>query len=332
MFMVLATAGCVPHTTGETEVGVRTRKLAFWGPKGVEDRIYAQGATYFFLPFINDWHVFDTKLQNLEMTFSSVRGDRRNQDDLVFKTTDGNDISLDVIIAYRIDAAKAPYILQYVAKDDRALRETIVRTVARSKPRDIFGELKTEAFYVAEARETQSEKVKTVLQDILGPMGIIVEKVLTNDYRFNAEYTKAIEDKKVADQQVEKNKSAQHAALEEYKRKLEEAKGEVNKMVADADGQYLKDKIEADVYQEQQELLAKAIEAEGIAEAKGVREMNNALAGSGGETIVKLRIAEALAGKRIILLPVSEGGMNLKTTDINRLIETLGVKSLSNKP
>jgi hypothetical protein len=128
---------------------------------------------------------------------------------------------------------------------------------------------------------------------------------------------------------VEKNKSAQHAAAEEYKRKLEEARGEVNKMVADADGQYLKDQIEADVYQEQQQLLAKAIQAEGIAEANGIKEMNNALAGSGGEAIVKLRIAEAIQGKRIILLPVSEGGMNLKTTDINRLIETLGIKALS---
>ena len=330
MVAVLLAVGCVPHTTGETEVGVRTRKIAFLGPKGVEDRVYAQGATYFFLPFINDWHVFDTKLQNLEMTFSKIRGDRGSQDDLVFKTIDGNDISLDVIIAYRIDANKAPFILQYVARNDDTLRDTIVRTVARSKPRDIFGELKTEAFYVAESRETQANKAKDALQQILGPMGIVVEKVLTNDYRFNPEYTKAIEDKKVADQQVEKNKSAQHAALEEYKRKLEEARGEVNKMVADADGQYLKDKIEADVYQEKQQLLAQAILAEGIAEAKGIQEMNNALAGMGGEAIVKLRIAEALQGKRIILLPVSEGGMNLKTTDINRLIETLGVKSLSN--
>ena len=57
--------------------------------------------------------------------------------------------------------------------------------------------------------------------------------------------------------------------------------------------------------------------------------MNNALAGSGGETIVKPSIAEAFQGKRIILLPVSEGGMNLKTTGINRLIETLCVKSLA---
>ena len=60
-------------------------------------------------------------------------------------------------------------------------------------------------------------------------------------------------------------------------------------------------------------------------DALGVRY----LAGSGGEAIVKLRIAEALQGKRIMLLPVSEGGMNLKTTDINRLIETLGIKALS---
>jgi regulator of protease activity HflC (stomatin/prohibitin superfamily) len=321
--------GCMPHTTGETQVGVRTRKLGLFGPKGVEQQVYAPGATYFFVPYINDWNVFDTKLQNLEMTYSQLRGDRRTRDDLLFKTIDGNDISLDVIIAYRIDAKKAPYILQYVARDDKYLRDTIVRTVARSKPRDIFGELKTEAFYVAESRETQANKAKEALQAILGPMGVVIEKVLTNDYRFNAEYTKAIEDKKVADQQVEKNKSAQHAALEEYKRKLEEAKGEVNKLVADADGQYLKDKIEADVYQEQQQLLAKAIQSEGIAEAKGIQEMNNALAGSGGEAIVKLRIAEAIQGKRIILLPGSEGGMNLKTTDINRLIETLGIKSLS---
>jgi len=263
------------------------------------------------------------------MTFDEKRGDRRSRDDLLFKHIDGNDISLDVIIAYKINPEKAPHIIQYVAKDDRTLREKIVRTVARSKPRDIFGELKTEEFYVAEKREHQAEMVKNVLQEILGPMGVIVERVLTKDYRFNEAYQKAIEDKKIADQQVEQNKSAQHAALEEYKTKLEEARGEVNKMVADADGEYQKAKIEADVYSEKQKLLAEAIRTEGIAEARGIQEMNNALAGTGGETLVKLKIAESLQGKKIMLLPISEGGMNLKTTDINQLIQTMGVKALS---
>jgi hypothetical protein len=30
-----------------------------------------------------------------------------------------------------------------------------------------------------------------------------------------------------------------------------------------------------------------------------------------------------------MLLPVSEGGMNLKTTDINQLINTMGIRSLA---
>jgi hypothetical protein len=102
-------------------------------------------------------------------------------------------------------------------------------------------------------------------------------------------------------------------------------------MVADADGQYQKAKIEADVYFEQQQLLAQAIKAEGIADAKGIQEMNTALSGSGGKAIVKLKIAESLQDKRIMLLPVSDGGMNLKTTNMNQLIETMGIKSLSGK-
>ncbi|MFZ5568962.1 MAG: SPFH domain-containing protein [Thermodesulfobacteriota bacterium] len=325
----LCLPACLLYSTGENEVGVRTRKLAIWGPPGVEEQVYAPGSTHVFLPFINDWHTFDTKLQNLEMVYEPSRGERRTHDDLLFKSIDGNDIGLDVIIAYRIDAAQAPYILQHVAVDNHTLREKIVRTIARSKPRDIFGELTTEEFYVAEKRELQAQKAKEVLQEMLGPMGIIVEKVLTKDYRFNREYQKAIEDKKVADQQVQKNKSARHAALEEYKRKLEEAKGEVNKMIADADGAYRRAKIEADVYYERQQMMAEAIKAEGIAEAKGIQEMNNALAGSGGEALVKLRIAEALQDKKIMLLPVSTGGMNLKTTDINRLIETMGIRAMA---
>jgi regulator of protease activity HflC (stomatin/prohibitin superfamily) len=329
LWLAAVPCGCILYSTGETEVGVRTRKFTLWSAKGVEEKTYAPGSTYVFLPFINDWNTFDTKLQNLEMVFDRDRGDRRMQDDLLFKTIDGNDISLDVIIAYRLDGERAPYVLQNVAPDDIRLRDKIVRTIARSKPRDIFGELTTEEFYVAEKRELQSQRAKEILQQMLGPMGIVVEKVLTKDYRFNHEYQKAIEDKKVADQQVQKNRSAQHAALEEYKRKLEEAKGEVHKMVADADGVYRKAKIEADVYYEQQQLLAEAIKAEGIAEAKGIQEMNRALAGAGGEAMVKLRIAEALQGKHILLLPVSEGGMNLKTTDMNQLIETMGVKRLS---
>ena len=114
-------SSCIMHTTGPTEIGVRTRKLTIFGKKGVEDKIYAPGSTYFFLPYVNDWHTFDTKLYNMEMTYDPGRGEVKDRDDLLFKTIDGNDISLDVIIAFRLNPQKGPYILQYVARDDQEL-------------------------------------------------------------------------------------------------------------------------------------------------------------------------------------------------------------------
>src|SRR5262249_54395535 len=154
-------------------------------------RVYPPGATYFFSPLLNDWHVFDTRLQNVEMNHEITHGDRHYRDDLLFKTIDGNDISLDVIVSYRIDPERAPHIVQYVAADDVELKDKVVRTVARSRPRDVFGELKTEEFYVSDARDAKAEQARKTLNDILSPYGIIVERVSTKDYRFNPAYQKA---------------------------------------------------------------------------------------------------------------------------------------------
>ena len=110
----------------------------------------------------------------------------------------------------------APYILTHVAENDIQLRQKIVRVVARSFPRDIFGQLETEEFYRAELRTEKAALAKQEMNRVLNPYGVIVEKVLTNDYRFNKDYQKAIEDKKVADQKTEKLKSEIVAKVEEY--------------------------------------------------------------------------------------------------------------------
>ena len=310
-------------------MGVRTIKLGITGKRGVEPRYYAPGSTYFFMPIINDWHTFDLNLQTMEMTFDPRRGDLRARDDLLFKTIDGNDISLDVIIQYRISPAKAPYILQNVAENDELLRQNVVRAVVRSRPRDIFGELKTEGFYISEQRQDKAEKARAALNEILNPYGVNVERVSTKDYRFNPAYQQAIEDRKVAEQLAEKNKAQARAVTEDYLRRVQDAQGEVNKVVAEADGEFARAGLQADAYFEQQKRIAQAIKAEGEAEAKGIRAMNEALVGTGGEIMVKLKIAEALQGKKIILIPISEGGINLKTTDINDLLKIYGMKALS---
>ncbi|MEK9657445.1 MAG: SPFH domain-containing protein [bacterium] len=328
--LLISQSGCILHHTKSNEVGVKTVKWSLLNKKGIDQKIFPPASTYFFLPLINDWHTFDINLQNIHMTFNNLRGDVIGQDDIKFKTIDGNDIALDLVIAYRVIPEKAPYILGYVAKNDQELRNKIIRTIARSRPRDIFGELETEQFYKAELRAEKSEKAKNILNKILNPYGVIIERVLTKDYRFNTAYQQAIEDKKIADQKTEQNKSAKKAKEEEYKRKLEEAKGEVNKTIANANGQFEKAKIETDAYYIKQEKIAKAILAEGKAEAEAILKMKKALSQHGGKIMVKLEMAKALQNKKILLLPSGANGqIDLKTLDMNKLIETKGLQSLS---
>src|SRR5437762_14139808 len=98
-------------------------------------------------------------------------------------------------------------------------------------------------------------------------------------------------------------------------------------MVAEADGRFRQAQIAADAYTEKQQRIAAAIEAEGTAEAKGITEMNKALTGSGAEGTVKLKLAEALEGKRIVLLPVSGSARDSKTTNMHQLLELLRLRS-----
>lgn len=317
-----------PHQTKSTEVGVRVIKWSPLAKKGVMEKIYPPGATYFFPPVINAWYVLDTKLQNIEMT-SAHRATRKGNDDLIFKTIDGNDIALDVIISYRIDPQKAAEIIMNVAQSNRELEERLVRPITRNVTRERFGALKTEDFYIATKRTEKAEEAKAVLNIILNPYGVIVESVLSKDYRFNAAYQKAIEEKKIADQMVERFKSETKATVEEYLQKIQQASGEVNRMVADIDGQFAQAKINADAYYEQQAMIAKAIEAEGLAQSQGIEKMVEALNSAGGKTMVKMKMAEALVGKKIILLPLGEtGGIDLKTTNVNELLQLYGLKSL----
>jgi regulator of protease activity HflC (stomatin/prohibitin superfamily) len=283
------------------------------------------------MPFINDWQTFDTRLKTLDMTHVASRGDRKTKDDLVFKTVDGNDINMDLIINWRIDPQKAPMILQEVAENDEDLKDNVIRVIGRSKPRDLFGELQTEEFYMADKRAEKAKALVVVLNTILAPYGIVVESVGTGDYHFNPEYQKAIEDRKVADQLTERHRSAKKATEEEYLKKVEDMKGDVAKVKAQADGEFEQAKIKAEAEFIKKQREAEAIRAEGLAEATAILNMNKALAGPGGEAVLKMELAKAIQGKRILLLPMGGDGLDVRSMDMNALLKTYGAKALAEK-
>ncbi len=308
-------SGCY-RSTGSTEVGIKIGKLIG------ADEVVAPGRTVLIFPLIHDWYVFDTKTQTVEMKGSA---DKRTDDPLDFKTRDGNDVSVDVTVLYHVDPAKAPHVLRHVASDVDEVRTVLVRPLARSIPRDSLNELSSEEFYDSDLRAAKEEQALANLRRALEPYGLVCERVVLGNYRFHKNYQAAIDQKKVADQTVNKNRSGAEAAVKEWERELETTKGVVGQLLATERGKAQQVTLQTNAYYEAKKLEADAIVSEKAANAQGITKMKEAMSGAGGRTMVKLRIAQALKGKRIVLFPTSDSAINLQQTDVNRFLESAGL-------
>lgn len=314
-FVAVAVSGCY-RSTGSTEVGIKIGKL--FGA----DEVVAPGRTVLVFPVIHDWYVFDTKTQTVEMKGSD---NQRLDDALDFKTRDGNDVSVDVTVLYHVDPAKAPHVLRHVASDVDEVRTVLVRPLARSIPRDALNELSSEEFYDSDLRAAKEEQALANLRRALEPYGLVCERVVLGNYRFHKNYQAAIDQKKVADQTVNKNRSGAEAAVKEWERELETTKGVVGQLLATERGKAQQVTLQTNAYYEAKKLEAEAIVAEKAASAQGITKMKEAMSGAGGRTMVKLRIAESLKGKRIVLFPTSDSAINLQQTDVNKFLESAGL-------
>ena len=327
LLLSLPLAGCTCHSTHSTEVGVLTRRAALGGllgKPGIQPEVYAPGATYLFPIFLTDWHTFDVSLQNLSMVRDVKKGGDRNlEDDLFFKTIDGNDIRVDVTVAWAVDPKRAPYLLNKVGESTALVKEKLVRPACRSIVRDVLNSLRSEEFYVSEKRFAKAAEARDRLASVLEPEGVMVRQVILGEHHFNPEYEKVIRDKKLAEQNSERMRSEARAAGEQMKSELQKAKGSVNQTLAAAQGSLDTAKLGADAQLFQNQKQAEALVAEKKAHAQGVRKQNEALAGSGGTALVKLKIAEALAGKDLVFLPGGKQGVGLQTLNVNQLLQAI---------
>jgi regulator of protease activity HflC (stomatin/prohibitin superfamily) len=311
---------CVSRSTGETEVGVLVCKISLGCQnKGVQQQLYPPGSTNFFAPFIRDFYRFDTKLQNLQMV---ARADRTTRDDLQLKTTDGNDISMDATVVWQIDPKRVPTMLTEVGTSTEEVKEKLVRPMARTHVRDVLNELDSESVYNSDKRFEKAERAKTVLTNALAPFGVIVSQVILHEHRFNPEYEHVIHDRKLAEQRAEQLKSEAEAASQESLRNLETARGKVASEIAAADGRLNQARLGADAAYYAQQQNAEAILAERTAKAKAIAKRNEALRGVGGRAMVKLKVAEALEGKSIVLIPSGQPGASFNRMDVNKMIDT----------
>jgi regulator of protease activity HflC (stomatin/prohibitin superfamily) len=314
---LLSLSACTPHTTEATEVGVQFNKIT----RNTE--VVQPGATYFFMPIVNDWTKFDVSTQSLIMSAKASTGDKDRKDDLRFKTRDGNDIETDVTVRWRIDPSRAAQIWQFSAPSTNQLRDRLVRPAGRAYVRDVLNRLDSEEYYNPDLRFRAASDATRVLDAHLKPYGIIVEQVILGDFSFKPDYQTLINQRKEAEKQAEKLEAQILATVESNQANLQNKVADLTEQLTRSQGELQQAMRAADAYIVRRQQEAQAVIAEKNATAEGIRKERAALNSSAGDAYVSLQLIEALQKKEIRQIPKLPSGNVI--IDGNKLLQQLGV-------
>lgn len=288
LFGILLTFGWV--NVHPTEVAVEVNKVigkVSEEPKGV--------GYHFFNRWVTDMVSYKVAARAYPSeTLESHDKDNRTYS-LELKTNDGQNVSVDLTIIYGLVAKEVPRLHAEVGTN---YEDQILLPQIRSEARIAIGRYAAEQLYQGSVRDEAQIAIKEKLSRSLAKHPAIqVQDALIRHFGFSVEFERAIEQKKLASQQVEINKNRALAQEEEAKRQEAESRGLKLKAIQEAEGRASSVKIEADAqrYQLEQEAAGKLAIYQ--AEAEGKRLLAEALDGTGGANVVALRFAEEIPAK-----------------------------------
>ncbi len=282
------------------------------------------GAVIYY-PFIQDLYILDKREQKEPMASSNISEDFPQGNPIILKTRDGGDVSIDLVIQYKLLSNLATKIVQDTGIGEE-FKEKWIWDYARTICRYEFGELSISEFPDSVKREERIKTSEKELNKLLNPHGIFVTSLTFIDYRYYREYAEKIHERRLADKEVEEQVQRASAARENQNRVVTEetkkldvaisrfggtlhqmeidAKAEAQKIMDAGRGYLIKAINDADADYDRLEKEAASILAVKKAEAEGIFALKKALEGAGGRNLVKMEYAKRLRNAKIIGTPV----------------------------
>ncbi len=297
------------------EVGVRIVQYDAPGlTRGVEARDFGPGWGWDLGP-LHRWVVFDRTVQTLDMTDGDQKGAGRRTKPVQPRTSDGYALAVDVTVKYRIKPGEAHKVYQRFGADENRFHDQ-VRQKAEGSIRDVLGDLRAEDFYNPPIIRERAVLARDQLARDLAESHIAIIDVLIRNVTFPEKYEERILAKKIADQEVEVQKSqkasttarleaekivaetdAQTGVIEKQRdaekaRRAADNEKKVTEITASAEAYATQTRADADLIAARRSAEAFRLKVE--AEAEGVKKKNQALAGAGGRMLVALEAVKSL--------------------------------------
>ena len=175
---------------------------------------------HFVTPVVNTVDVLDTRVQQIHIPDYSAASKEQQ------------DLFLDITLNYAVRPADAPRIVQELGLN---YEETIVRPRFLDIPKSVTDDYPTAI--VLNSRDEIRQRATDLLKTELEPRGFIVVGINIQNFAYSDAYNQAIEDKQVAQQQVETERQKLAQAEIIAQQKVAAAKGEAEAQIERARGE-----------------------------------------------------------------------------------------------
>jgi regulator of protease activity HflC (stomatin/prohibitin superfamily) len=164
---------------------------------------------------------FDVRTQNYTMSAKDNEGQVQGDDAIRVLSSDGLEVTIDLSILYKVNPAKAPYILQNIGEN---YQNNIVRPITRTAIRDNAVNYQAVDLYSTKREEFQYKINKTISENF-AKNGLEVQQILVRNITLPESVRQSIESKIQAEQDAQKMEFVLQKERQEADRKRVEAQG-----------------------------------------------------------------------------------------------------------
>lgn len=155
------------------------------------------------------------------MSKNPDEGALRRDDSLDAPTADGQQVSVDATVLFKLDPNTVPELYRTVGAD---FVDKLITPFSRSQIRMVISRYTAPAIYSEKRQEAETVMTKEIA-DLLAPKHIVIDKVLLRAVYFSDDYSKAIEAKVIAQQRVAQAEFEVKEATQRAQAKIAEAQG-----------------------------------------------------------------------------------------------------------
>lgn len=192
-----------------------------------------RSGTHIVIPIVNQVTIYPLEQQQYTMSGledeNAVRGDTA----VSSRTTDGQEVSMDVSILFGIDPSQVNLIHQ--RWQNRYIND-FIRPTARGTVRDVVSQFTAEGIF-GEARGVMENGIQQAMTDRMLEEGLILTDLLVRDINFSQQFTEAIEQAQIAAQESERARLRVQQIQQEAEQARAQAAGQRDSAIARAEGE-----------------------------------------------------------------------------------------------